>query len=84
MKTTLTFEEFYKRIAYGHNNDDSKWRDEVGYRPADKDSGFRRWLELTGNKMDECLDEFSRVVYGDHLQQKEIKKDVEQLDLFST
>jgi len=63
-KFNLSFQEFYERISYGHNNPDEQWRKEVGYRPDDKDSGFKRWLELTNNNESDYIDEFRKVVYG--------------------
>lgn len=80
---SLTFYEFNKRICLGHDADDSKWRNDVGYRPSDKDGGFKRWLELTGNSMTDWLDEFRRVVYGESGEAEEEIKECEQYDLFS-
>lgn len=75
----LTFEQFNKRIGFGHYENDEAWRSEVGYRPNDKDSGFKRWLELTDNCADDYIDEFRRVVYGDKVA---AGKEVKQYDLF--
>ena len=60
-----TFIEFHNRISSGHFSDDEQWRSEVGYRPDDKDGGFKRWLELTGNKAEDFLNEFRLAVYGE-------------------
>ena len=62
----MTFEIFHKRITSGHSSPDESWRNEVGYRPDDKDGGFKRWLELTGNIESNHIQEFRRAVYGDN------------------
>ena len=61
----MSFQEFHERICNGYYSDDKEWRKEVGYRPDDKDGGFRRWLELTGNKEADFLSEFRIAVYRD-------------------
>ena len=60
-----TFLEFHKRICDGHYSDDELWRKVIGYRPDDRDGGFRRWLEITGNKMEDFLNEFRAAAYRD-------------------
>lgn len=69
-----TFQEFHERICNGYYSDDEEWRREVGYRPDDKDGGFRRWLELTGNKAEDFLSEFKRAVYRDCTPKAPAKK----------
>lgn len=69
--------------GYEKGVDDSAWRAKVGYRPEDKDSGFKRWLELTNNKMDDYLVEFRTIVYGDDTKDDGLKE-MEQRNLFST
>lgn len=84
-KTDTSFKDFHARIMRGYEKgvDDSAWRTEVGYRPEDKDSGFKRWLELTNNKMDDYLVEFRTVVYGDSAKDTGFKE-MKQRNLFST
>ncbi len=59
----MTFKEFYDRLCLSFETNDKAWQKEMGYRPEDKDSGFSRWLEITGNKAQDFEDEFMRVVY---------------------
>lgn len=81
----LSFTEFYNRISDGHYSDDSAWRKEVGYRPEDKDSGFTRWLELTGNKASDFMQEFRSAVYSGvdfvDIPEKQ-KEEYQQCELF--
>lgn len=82
MKTNLSYKEFHARIIHGHKNgiDDSAWRENIGYSPSDKDSGFKRWLELTGNKSDDFISEFKAVVYGENCKHVLEKKKNIQLE----
>jgi len=77
---SLSFRQFHERICRGHSCNDEIWRKEVGYRPDDKDSGFKRWLELTGNREENHIAEFQLVVYGQVLQLKPVEP--MQLQLF--
>lgn len=76
---TWTFKEFNERVAIGYYIDDKAWRKEAGYRPEDKDSGFRRWLEITGNNKADYTTEFKAIVYGETPSEQDKKP---QLALF--
>jgi hypothetical protein len=75
----LTFTEFHDRISFGHNSPDEEWRNTVGYRPKDKDGGFKRWLELTGNNASTYINEFKKAVYRKEIY---VEEEVKQYDLF--
>jgi hypothetical protein len=53
----MTLEEFQNRLGEEMLSAGpgviTDWMVEVGYRPEDKDTGYRRWHELTGNIPDE-------------------------------
>jgi hypothetical protein len=58
----LTYEQFRARLCEEMSKTKgdtfTPWMIEVGYRPDDKDMGFRRWQELTGSTPKETQSTF--------------------------
>ena len=53
-----TYKDFCARLQAEISKNEKKataWMIEVGYRPADKDMGLRRWCELSGVTLNSYL-----------------------------
>ncbi len=87
MDKSISFIDFHARIGECFYSGDESWLKTVGYREKDKDGGFRRWLEITGNNFDDQLDNFRSVVYGEYsTHKKQTEKlviEIAQLDMFA-